>query len=340
MPAAGRSGARAGAPFSSRWHMMYASSELPYRLQARRPKRREQPGEERGAPGRAVTSTCSCAACAPSPTAPEAIQRRHAQRRGEVAVRPAAGRALRASVASERRRPPRRAREKPRRRRPSAPSAAARIRPDRKTRPGARRCRRGRRVNRVRRPLASARGRRSIARASSATTLARLPPRDDADVDADAARQVLELLDGGDLRAPVRGSRWRPCPGSSPACAATPCTVSSNSPHPLRAVFSAPPGKRRLEHEHRRRTAAPSPRCSARRRRSRSPRRSSRASSIGGCGVSVARSASTADSAIAMPAFMSKVPGPWSRSPSRRSGIRSSVPIGQTVSKWPRSSTG
>ena len=61
---------------------------------------------------------------------------------------------------------------------------------------------------------------------------------------------------------------------------------------------------------------------------------------IGGCGVPVARSAATAASASAIPAFMSNVPGPWSRSPSRWSGIRSSVPIGQTVSKWPSSSTG
>ena len=39
-----------------------------------------------------------------------------------------------------------------------------------------------------------------------------------------------------------------------------------------------------------------------------------------------------------MPAFMSKTPGPWARPPSSRQGISASVPTGQTVSRWPRSS--
>ena len=40
-------------------------------------------------------------------------------------------------------------------------------------------------------------------------------------------------------------------------------------------------------------------------------------------------------------AFMSKTPGPWARpSSSRRNGIRSSVPRGQTVSKWPSTRAG
>ena len=46
-----------------------------------------------------------------------------------------------------------------------------------------------------------------------------------------------------------------PLPGSSPACAATPWTISSNSPHPLRAVFAAPPGSAGSMHQHR--AAAP-----------------------------------------------------------------------------------
>ena len=40
-------------------------------------------------------------------------------------------------------------------------------------------------------------------------------------------------------------------------------------------------------------------------------------------------------------AFMSKTPGPRARpSSSRRKGIRSSVPTGQTVSKWPSTRAG
>ena len=65
----------------------------------------------------------------------------------------------------------------------------------------------------------------------------------------------------------------RPLPGSRPAWAATPWTVSSNSPQPLRLVFAAPPGQRRFEDEHRAALAAPPPRSRRATSRCRSLRR-------------------------------------------------------------------
>ncbi len=116
-PAAGRSAARAAAPFSRR--LPYRDSislpiasapaaefqvqcpafrrkfrETDCRQLATDPRRPSRPATSAARQGSAAISTCSCAACAPSPIGSEAVERRHAHRRGEVAVRPAAGRSL------------------------------------------------------------------------------------------------------------------------------------------------------------------------------------------------------------------------------------------------------
>src|SRR5258708_557170 len=80
-----------------------------------------------------------------------------------------------------------------------------------------------------------------VARASSATTFGRVPPE---------TMPTFTVMPRGrswnrSIAAIWAASSWMalaPLPGSSPAWAATPCTISSYSPHPLRAVFSAPPG--------------------------------------------------------------------------------------------------
>ena len=129
-----------------------------------------------------------------------------------------------------------------------------------------------------------------MARASSATTFGRRAARDDPDVDADAARQILEPLDGRDLRRQlVNGAR---------ALARIEAGVRGDAVHgelelaaALARGLQRAARQRRLEHEHGAPTAAPPPRSSRATSRCRSLRRSSTASSTGGCGVPVARSA-------------------------------------------------
>ena len=137
-------------------------------------------------------------------------------------------------------------------------------------------------------------------------------------------------------------SSWRalaPFCGSMPACADTPFTITSKLPQPLRDVFTAPPGSdgsRTSTASLRRASSSIAPRdvslpTSSSVVHSMTIRRAS--------GAPVSRSARTASIPIAIPAFMSKMPGPCSRPSSRASGIRPSCPTGQTVSKWPSRST-
>ena len=131
-----------------------------------------------------------------------------------------------------------------------------------------------------------------------------------------------------------------PLPGSRPACAGMPCTSSSNSPQPFRLVFAAPPG-----------SDGSSTSTAWLRRASSSiiardvplPTSSSVVHNITSLPLAgravLVQCARAASIAIAMPDFMSKTPGPCRRPSRSTSGIRSICPTGQTVSKWPRTST-
>ena len=130
-----------------------------------------------------------------------------------------------------------------------------------------------------------------------------------------------------------------PLPGSSPACAGTPRATTSNCPTPLRLVLSAPPGR-----DGSNTSTASLLRASASMsaREVALPVSSSVVHSItmrvpsNGPAAITARVARVAR---AMPAFMSKMPGPCRRPSLVTSGIRCNWPTGQTVSKWPSSST-
>ena len=98
-----------------------------------------------------------------------------------------------------------------------------------------------RRLDAGRRSRSSARGRRS-ARAPPRRRRSAASRRDDADVDADPHGRDPAGARPQQSDPRARGWRSRPCRDRAPACAATPVIVNSNSPQPLRAVLSAPPG--------------------------------------------------------------------------------------------------
>ena len=186
---------------------------------------------------------------------------------------------------------------------------------------------------------ASARARRSLARATSATTLVRVPPAMRADVEREAARRILKRGDRDDLvRELVDGARA--LPGSRPACAETPCTDELELAAALAAVLTAPPGSdgsststaalswRHVLDRGPRRPAAdlfirrPEHRRRAARRQRRLPQRAQPRASHRDARLHVEHPRSV-ETAIA----------------SARAACRSSWPTGQTVSKWPSSST-
>ena len=171
----------------------------------------------------------------------------------------------------------------------------------------------------------------TVADASSATTFGRVPP---------AITPTLSDTPGATARSRCRSTIWaasswtalEPWSGSTPACAATPCTLRRNSPHPFRAVLTAPPSR-----------PGSSTNTASLWRASRSmtereltlPRSSSDVHSMTIRPAQEVTSvrARAANMPIAMPPFMSSTPGP-NRHPSRSSrGILSICSTGQTVSK-------
>ena len=129
-------------------------------------------------------------------------------------------------------------------------------------------------------------------------------------------------------------SALTPFSGSSPAWAARPRTMTSNVPTPLRPVFSAPPSADGS-------STSTAPQASARSsisaRDVAEPISSSDENSNSTPDAS--SSEATAWMACTMPAFMSNTPGPVARPPSTLKGRLASVPMGNTVSWWPSTST-
>jgi len=126
-----------------------------------------------------------------------------------------------------------------------------------------------------------------------------------------------------------------PRSGSSPACAARPVISTMYQEVPLRASLRSPSIAASS-------TKTASACCAVSSMRSREVpdpisssvvKRRPMPSSGAACSRAVAAMAWTT------PTFMSKTPGPRSASPSWLHGIRSSVPIGHTVSRWPSRST-
>ena len=171
----------------------------------------------------------------------------------------------------------------------------------------------------------------TLARASAAMTLGRVPP---------SMRPTLTVTPReGSLSRLRIWITWEsstmalaPASGSSPACAARPRTVISKRPTPFRAVLISPEGPR---------ISARSTRFASRRTwRTESGLPTSSSAFTKTTGVTSgsspsARKVRRAKTICVRPPFMSSVPGPCRRSLSTRTGIRSSVPRGQTVSLWP-----
>ena len=171
----------------------------------------------------------------------EAVERRDAERRGEVAVAATADRHA-GDRGQTRRRQPRLRRPRTASSMRTPASAGARAR---------------------RSPRHLRRARRTTASAISCSTRSFSPRRDHARVDTDAwssparrCRRCPPWPTVGVTVVPVSGSpnvairaiscaaatsELMPFSGSSPACAARPCTATSNVPVPLRPVFNAPP---------------------------------------------------------------------------------------------------
>ena len=68
------------------------------------------------------------------------------------------------------------------------------------------------------------------------------PAGDEADVDRDAAWQVLQRLDGQDLPRQLADGADALARDRRPRAPRSPRVTTSNSPHPLRLVLTAPPG--------------------------------------------------------------------------------------------------
>src|SRR5574341_69464 len=170
--------------------------------------------------------------------------------------------------------------------------------------------------------------------AASGTTFAPLPARARVAVSvvpwagaASVSRNDTKRVSSTSAEAPFSGSR--------PACAARPRKRTWNKPQPLRATLAAPSrdGSSTSTRRWRRATRSVSSREAC------EPSSSSGTSSsdTGNASGSRAIAASTAIP-TAIPAFMSKTPGPHARPASRCHGSSSRVPVGQTVSRCPSSS--
>jgi argininosuccinate synthase len=184
----------------------------------------------------------------------------------------------------------------------------------------------------------------SIRRAAPPSPLRRggLVGRLDPDVDRDQAlggHDVVGGADRGDRRrdrgadfgrpsSAIASTWWAtstsaltPFSGSSPACAARPCTTTSNVPQPLRPVFSAPPSAD---------GSSTSTAPHARARSSISSRDASEPTSSSALNSNSTpdRSSSSASpwSACTMPASMSNTPGPVTRPSATVNGTRGECP--------------
>ena len=174
----------------------------------------------------------------------------------------------------------------------------------------------------------------TVSSAASGTTFDALPARATVAVSVvpairrrEASRNATKRDSSTSAEAPFSGSR--------PACAARPRKRTRKTPQPLRATLAAPSsdGSSTSTRRCRRATLTVSSREAS------EPTSSSGTSSsdTGSARDSRTIAASTA-MPTAMPAFMSKTPGPLARPASRRHGISASVPAGQTVSRCPSSS--
>ena len=178
----------------------------------------------------------------------------------------------------------------------------------------------------------------TTARACSATTLGRSPPATTPTFSV-TPRPGSRSFPTAAICAASSSTALAPRVGSIPAWAGTPRTRSSNSPHPLRPVLTAPPGSAGSSTKTaplRRASSSISP------REERLPRSSSAVHSMTTrppASRPAAASARTASIPMTMPAFMSNTPGPYRRPSDSRTGMRSICPTGQTVSKCPSSIT-
>ena len=176
------------------------------------------------------------------------------------------------------------------------------------------------------------------ARACSATTLGRSPPSMNPTFSVNP-RSWSRSAPTAWICAASSSIALAPRVGSMPAWAAMPCTRSSNSPQPLRPVLTAPPGSAGSSTKT---ASARRASSSIRLRDERLPRSSSAVHNITtrrSDNRPAEASARTASMPMTMPAFMSNTPGPCKRPSDSRSGMRSSWPTGQTVSKCPSSMT-
>ena len=270
---------------------------------------------------------------------PEPVEGRHAEGRGEVAVRaPADGRTSDRVQAG--RCGPVRARARTGRADIAVSSGGASIPPvtlttapstvgatavsGRRPAPARRASMRGHRpcTARGRAP----RSRRCRRRPASGSRLCP-PPRRERLVTARRwwASSMAALTPALGLQPRVRGAgpRWRS--GSPPG----PCARSSGPPS----------GAGRLQHEHARATAVPRPRSAPARSARPAPRRPVISRLTPSSQPPAARWAASAQIAIITPAFMSRQPGPRSTPSTVSAGCVRSEPTGHTVSWWPRSST-
>ncbi len=127
-----------------------------------------------------------------------------------------------------------------------------------------------------------------------------------------------------------------PFSGSSPACAARPRTTTSKPPRPLAPDLHRSAVGRPAPARAPRRRPRPAPRSAPVTSPSRPPRRPVTSSSTPD---RIAPATATAWTAMTMPPFMSKTPGPVARPSATVNGRAASVPAGNTVSWWPTSST-
>ena len=122
---------------------------------------------------------------------------------------------------------------------------------------------------------------------------------------------------------------FTPFHGSSPACAALPCTTSSNVPVPLRAIFTAPPS---ALGSHTSTAPQATARSSMSSRLAPLPTSSSAVMRISTPARASGGNEATACSACTIPPFMSKTPGPVARPSTTANGRSATVPAGNTVS--------